>query len=397
MRKLCFVFFTTLLFNIDPCIGQPDSGIDPYTAFLKEQKRPAKDYILDLFKTHDIVVICERLHGEIKQYDLLADIISDKRFIENVGNIFTEVGVSTLNPELTIFLHTKNLSPDSITQRILSFQRNCSFWPVWSNLNYSFFLNKIYTVNNGLGDNKAINVYPSDLPFTWIGADSLAMINLKGMMIKRDSIMASQIINRFDEIRNSDQKRKKALVIMNYRHAFNQEFIMQSGFSVKNVTYFLFRQYGNRVANVFLNTVGITANETFELVQGGKWDAAFKLLNKENIGFNFKASPFGKDSFDIWPFKTNFCYQDIFTGFVFFQPVEKHLLVEGIPGFVNPSFRNEVYKRIELISVVNNEFKSKMENLKRALEGENPALNIKDEKKYYQLDSLISKRDHWLK
>ena len=328
------------------------------------------------------------------QYDLLADIVSDKRFIEKVGNVFTEVGVSTLNPALNEFLQTKNLTPDTIENRIVNFQRNCSFWPIWSNKNYSYFLHTLYSINKNLADKDLINVYPSDVPFTWMGADSLTMIKLRAMIGTRDSVIASQSITKFNEIKNSSQKRKKALVIMNYRHAFNQEFFI-SGHSLKNTAYFLFKQYGNHVANVLLNSVGMT-NDNFTLLQDGKWDAAFKLLNKNNIGFDFKNTVFGRDSFDFWPYPTNFTYQDVFTGFVFFQPIEKHHIIEGYPGLIDPSFRDELIKRIDLICIVGGEFK-KMANLKKPLQDDNTFLNAEDDKKYYQVDTLTNKRDSWLK
>ncbi|HEY6063512.1 MAG TPA: hypothetical protein VIV35_07880, partial [Chitinophagaceae bacterium] len=191
MRKIIGLLLVVLKINLSN--GQSDPAIAPYVTFLKEQKQSAKEYILDLFKTHDLVIICERLHAEFTQYDLFTDIITDKRFIDNVGNVFTEIGLSSNDPALNNFLHTRNLPADEVKRQVMFFQRNCSPWPVWSNANYSFLLDKVYVTNNKLPAAKAVNVYPSDLPFAWTGADSTAMINLRGMMNNRDSLMASQI------------------------------------------------------------------------------------------------------------------------------------------------------------------------------------------------------------
>jgi hypothetical protein len=395
MKKvLCLLL---VILQINQAISQVNSAITPYVSFLKEHKQSAKEYIPDLFKTHDIVVICERFHGEFTQYDLFTDIVTDKRFIENAGHVFTEIGLSSNTEALNNFLHTRNLPDETIKKQIMFFQRNCSPWPVWSNANYSFFLDKIYKANNKIAAKKAINVYPSDLLFSWTDADSSAMTDLRKMMLNRDSLIASQIIARFDEIVNADLKRRKALVIMNFRHAFNAVFIFPGGRSQKNVAWYLFNKYKDRVANVFLNTVAFDNNENMKLVQDGKWDASLKKTGLNSLGFDFANSPFGKDSFDIWPLKSDFIYTDVFTGFIYFQPVENHRLAEGIPGFIDSSFREEVYRRIELISLVNREFKSKMQNLRQAIDGENPLLNIREEKKYYHLDTLISKRESWLK
>src|SRR6516225_2405867 len=106
MKKFFLLSFA--LSFLAPIIStcQTVSAVDSYTTFLESQNESAKDYILGLFNTHDIVIICERTHTEMTQYDLIADIISDKRFIDDVGNVFTEIGVSTLNPALNTFLHT---------------------------------------------------------------------------------------------------------------------------------------------------------------------------------------------------------------------------------------------------------------------------------------------------
>lgn len=66
-------------------------AIQPYVDFLSKKPLTAKEYVLSLFKTHDIVIICERDHRDITQYELYLDIISDPYFTSNVGVLFTEV------------------------------------------------------------------------------------------------------------------------------------------------------------------------------------------------------------------------------------------------------------------------------------------------------------------
>ena len=60
-----------------------------------------------LFDKYDIVVLGERDHNDTTQYDLIEEIISDPRFIEKVGNIMTEVGVSNMTGELNKLLNAK--------------------------------------------------------------------------------------------------------------------------------------------------------------------------------------------------------------------------------------------------------------------------------------------------
>jgi hypothetical protein len=142
----------------------------------------AKDYLLSLFEKHDIVVLCERDHRDITQYDLILSVIGDKRFVENVGNVFTECGVSTLNPDLNEFLHADGLVPDSVDSHIMRFQRDCSWSPLWDKQSYSYFLRGVYRINCGLPTDCRISVFPSDLPFSWDGADSARLASLHAMM-----------------------------------------------------------------------------------------------------------------------------------------------------------------------------------------------------------------------
>lgn len=395
MKKLFLLLLALVcLYAVSP--AQSEKSITPYTTFLSHANQSAKDYILDLFNTHDLVIICERSHPEITQYDLFAEIISDKRFIDKVGNIFVEIGTSKLNPDLNTLLHTRSLSDDELNARITGFQRNASMWPLWAEKNYFEFYVNIYRLNNSLPGDKQVNIYPSDIPFIWTEADSGNIGNLRPMLAARDSIMASQIIRNFNKIINSGQRRRKALVIMNFRHAFNQAFSMPGGQMLYNVGWYLFQQYGNKVANVFLNSVSYGDNNKIALLQKGKWDAAFDKVGKENAGFDFSGSPFGEDSLDLWPLTNPFRYEDIFTGFAFYLPVEKHIMVEGRAGLVDSAFYKELLRRIHLISSVGGEFKAKMADFERALSTDPTIMNVEERRKYFQIDTLITSRSKWL-
>ena len=61
--------------------------IEPYVNFLNHiDKTSAKDYILQKFDDHDIVILCERDHSEFTQYELVKEILSDES--ENIfGNL----------------------------------------------------------------------------------------------------------------------------------------------------------------------------------------------------------------------------------------------------------------------------------------------------------------------
>lgn len=403
MKNFKLFLLGIMLLGIKPSAAQTNSAIVPYVNYLNSNTNSAKEYVLNLFKTHDIVIICERMHPEFTQYEFLMDIISDKRFITEVGNVFTEVGVSSLNPSLNNFLHTKNLSKEKQNEQILNYRRDLMWTALWEQSNYTYLLESLYNLNNNLPVQNAVNLYPSDIPFDWKKADSLYFQTDVLPLIKyRDSIIASQVILQFDIIKNSSSIHKKSLVIMNYRHAFNNNFYTKEGRQIKNVAWFLFKHYGNKVANVLLNSNWFDMKDNSLLVQNGKWDAAFTATGNKTSGFNFINTPFGKDSFDLWaPGNAGFTYQDVFTGFVFYNPIEAQKLISGVPGFLDSAYFDEFFRRFRLSRFVPTNMKQFTEE-QIAEWKKNPHdlerdINEKKERPLPNIDSLINTRNEWLK
>ncbi len=326
-----------------------------YVHFLGRDHKLAKDYVLDLFEENDLVILCERDHRENTQYEFLNELISDSRFIKNVGHVFTEVGMRSLNPEINDFLHDENMSDTSKHAKIIKFQRKCSFYPLWDKYNFYFQLNAIYNINRKLGQSEKVNLYLTDVE---LKTDSFNVDYLKEFWHKkasnRDRLMADYIVDCFEKIKNSKTKRKKALIIMNYRHSFNDKLKQADGSNFDNVGRFLFERYKGKIANVLINPLGILeGNSDVEIswrpLQNGKWDAAFKASNKNNIGFDFHGSPFGKDAFDYWTFTPHESkYQDVFTGFVYYKSPSDFKIITGVDGLIDASFL-EIYKKRVLL------------------------------------------------
>lgn len=351
MKKIVFCFIILLSFAYT-LLAQNAKEIEPYTNFLKGQEMSSKEYILSLFKENDIVILCERDHRELTQYKLFLEVISDPYFIEHVGAVFTEVGARNLEPEINTFLQHKNLSQKELDKYALNYQRDCGFYPFWGKSNFSFFIKSLYNINQKTPSNKPILFFPSDLPKRIQNPSVDKIRALYKTYSLRDSLMADYIINKFDSLQENNI-RKKALVIMNYRHAFGNSFYMKKGVKADNVGRYLFETYPGKTANVMINSLAILSARsdtdiTFGAIQDGKWDASFKQCNIDNVGFSFKNSPFGDDSFDYWPWKDGFTYKDVFNGFVFYMPVDKFEIAQGIPHFLDDGFYEEYIKRKNL-------------------------------------------------
>ena len=91
MKQLVLVTLLAIFAMNEHSNGQVTTkkdSIKPYINFLENNNfLSAKDYILSKFETYDIVIISERHHADMTQYEVILDVVKDNRFN---GNIYTE-------------------------------------------------------------------------------------------------------------------------------------------------------------------------------------------------------------------------------------------------------------------------------------------------------------------
>jgi uncharacterized RDD family membrane protein YckC len=319
--------------------------VNRYANFVKHNSKDPVDYVFDLFNKYDFVVLTERIHSEYTQYELISRIIEDPRFEKQVGNIFTEQGSVSFQDTLQTYLHTSFANEDDLNKSTANLQRNSNgVYELWDYTNLFDFLKTVNRLNNSKADSNKINWYFTDLPVNWetMTADNY----LKGYTPQvRDSLMADHVIEKYNSVIEK-QKRKKALLIMNSIHGFGY-INLNSGLSCnwmnnvipgysyinnKGTTTYLMNSFPGKVANILINTVSQKYGPVFLPVQNGKWEAAFSLLENPEVGFNFSGSPFGDDAFDLFFYNPkSIAYKDVFTGFIFFKPLESHIKKSGFP------------------------------------------------------------------
>jgi hypothetical protein len=132
------------------------------------------------------------------------------------------------------------------------------------------------------------------------------------------------------------EKNKKALIILNYRHAFKINTLYKGKLN-KNAAKYLFDYFGDRVTNILISQVIFRKkgkNYKYSLIQDGKWDASFKFLGIEDVGFDLKNNIFGKDDLDMWDINSGYTYEEAFEGFVFYKSIEEYNLVSGFDGLI---------------------------------------------------------------
>lgn len=371
------LLFTNFPFSAQGQFPLSHSGeIPKYVDHIKNHGQRPADYIMSLFETNDIVVLCERVHQETTQYDMINDLISDPRFKEKVGHIFTELGSSSLKSNFETYL-IEDQSEGLEYEQLIHIARNFSYFPVWDKTNFFNFLKNTNLLNTGLEENYKIHIYPSDVSFIWKNMNREKYVEFQKKLVDRDKIIAEQIIEVFDSIVSSDHKRKKALVILNYRHAFPHMIIKRGDRTrqFSNTGGYLMAAYPGIVANVLINSILLLPGTTdysaaFTAICDGKWDAAFAVLGNPETGFAFQGSPFGEDSFDYFPIETGYKYQEMFSGMIFYKKIEDHVMSKGIPGLLNKLFIEELIERYQISGDKrsSDEIKSQIEKLDSVIE-----------------------------
>lgn len=330
-------FFSLMSLNAQ----QADTLFTNYCMFLEKQQTSAKDYVIGLFDKYDIVVLCERDHREWTQYDLILDIVGDERFVKKVGNIYTEIGNVHHNEDLNAFLHDEKLSAKEVDERTMELHRNAYGAGMWEKANYSYLLKGIHQVNKQLPEEKKLSLFNLDIGIKDWKTATIAEIRLRdSLMSQRDSILADNFLHIFPK-----QKSGKALVVLNFRHAFLCDI-----FGRVNAGRFLAEAFPGKVANVLVSSFALVndAQNPMKAIADGRWDASFLKTEKPDVGFHLHGSPFGSTPFDFIPIPNNYKYEDFFTGMVYYGYFFDYRTVSGMKGFVDETFLPELMRRYKI-------------------------------------------------
>ncbi|HBN04189.1 MAG TPA: hypothetical protein DD434_00160 [Bacteroidales bacterium] len=297
-----------------------DKNVQNKIDFIKNENTSAKDYIINLFDKYDVVILGERPHTENTQWDLIYYIVSDRRFIEMSGNVFTEMGSTDYQYLADEYFKTKYNSEkelDKATTKLFYLAQGYT-----EKKNYFTFFKRLNLLNQTLPDSlkirenfTGINLFPPDIKTP----EEFEKHN-KYWNRNYDSIMADNVIKGYARIQKGE-KRKKMLVITNFTHSFN---LTKHKFkNLKNETTYIFDSLKGSVANVLINSIagGKKYYSQFFLGSHNKssWDKAFELCGNKSIGFDLEGSPFGEDQFDMNLNFSQFKYKDIYHGFIFYK------------------------------------------------------------------------------
>ena len=310
------------------------SSVSKYVDYLKNNRQDINDYVMGLFEKYDYVVLCERHHQDMTQYDMIYDLVTDSRFVDKVGVVFTEIGCAESRDAYRTLVETTFPNDTLLEKGLASFlMENQTVHLLWPNTNWFTFLKRMYNFNHDR--EKKVEIMFADR--NWIDRTELA---------QRDSVMADNIIRTIE----SDSL-KKSLIIMNYRHAF---------FTPGCCGEYIQRRFPGKVANVMINNVKL---DLLSLALGkeiarpdlrhGEWNVAFEQMPTDAFAFDFKDSPFGKDNFDYfalpWAKENDMQYQDMFNGFIYYKALIDHRASVGFNHLFDPENRAKLEERERLI------------------------------------------------
>jgi hypothetical protein len=151
----------TPAFSADTSPAAPvgyDKAIEKYVRFLETQKHAPADYILKLFEKNDLVILCERAHPEVTQYDLIYEIVSNPRFQQQAGHIFVETGSTALRPYVEAFLTDTRLSDVQVSEKLRYIAWNIGQTGGWEKTNYYDFLRKLHHLNCSLPKDRQVQI-----------------------------------------------------------------------------------------------------------------------------------------------------------------------------------------------------------------------------------------------
>ncbi|MGA3014545.1 MAG: hypothetical protein ABSD71_11000 [Bacteroidales bacterium] len=334
---------------------QPNDSIKPFVNYLIHMPYlTAKEYVLKSFEDKDIIIFSERLHPEFTQYEMIVDIIRDNRF---KGNVYTEVGSFNSGKQINEFLGKEGLSKEKVQEEILKIFKDLDFFPLWDNYNYYYLIKSIYEINQQRSVDDKIFLYPLNLIFEWgsikcneqysMFMDMFEKQNDYPAVIDYDAIMGKHFIYAYLDAKYQHPNKKKALVIINTYHGYTRipEYLPcpTEPFTISTAEY-IYKTFPKITKGILINFY--PTSSTIKLVADGKWDAAFKITSNKDVGFDLQGTPFGETTFDMYnfggkSFKTvNF--EDLFDGFIFYNPIENFEVAVGIPEIFNDSLQNPV-------------------------------------------------------
>ena len=230
--------------------------LNNYVDFLNKQQTP-KEYIFELWEKSDIIILGERDHRDTTQYNLILDILSDSRFIENVGHLYLEVGVVNATDKANELIKGSYESHADFSEKFVELQMEDMWSPSpWDKYNRYQLLLGLSQINQSLPEDKQITLGLIDMEFSW---DNMTVEKYRKFVTDdmnkeyntREKNMADNFL-AFYKTQPLRSGAKKALIITSREYAgkFN---VLCKDKSIKRQAGYIKDVYGDKVKTVAMN------------------------------------------------------------------------------------------------------------------------------------------------
>jgi len=328
-----------------------DSVSTDTTAFINYLKTDGKQpiaFLIDALKNHKLVIYGE-IHFRKTSWDLIQQLINTPEFYNATGTVFLELSMSA-QPMLDTFFN--NEKKDSTL--ILDIFRKEELTGWFDKGMYDFVFN-LWSLNNTLPADKKIKVIATDFPRPFY-----SFITTKEQydaFIKEPSDRNECMADNIEKVIRSSQDKRSCLFIVGSAHAYkssalNRSFYQKNGRSAAALL--SEKLGGENIFSIFTHSPVISNNGyVYGKIRKGLYDYVFEKTGNNQVAFNLRNSPFGKELFDA---SSEICFdmqtgsfEDNYDGYIFLQPLDEELKNTPLYEIFTDEFINEIKRRANII------------------------------------------------
>ncbi|BCH56791.1 hypothetical protein ACQZ61_23840 [Agrobacterium vitis] len=176
--------------------------------------------LLDAFKSHDVVALCDGRHGCEQAYALRRALIRDPRFPALVNDIVVESGNSLYQSIMDLFISGEDIPDREICK---AWQNTTQPHDVWDRPVFEGLFRDVRDLNATLPKERQIRVLLGDPPIDWSRVNSAAELQETWNTLEDRDSCAARIIQ--SEVL---AKQRRALVIYGGMHLLRKRLFWQS-------------------------------------------------------------------------------------------------------------------------------------------------------------------------